>query len=262
MAIINSVFMGDARKSAGNGTFRIVRGRTIVSQKVSKRGTLSGDLSINQFALAVISRFASTHAADIDASFDPTTYGSTRNAFFKLNYAPMKAAITDLYNASLLPGAAKIPSDAEINQAIATYAAANPMSIYRVKKAGQPVEYLTGEWVETVAPFVVSSISVKGSVMSEGGDDVLLNTGDSIVVNFSEAPSNAVTISAVTAATNKLDAAVSTLTGDAFATLSSSTGSAYTYTVASGANGRYLRELSLNGKKILTLEASGGGTMS
>ena len=58
MAIISSVFMGRAKKSAGNATFRTVRGRTIASQKVAKKGTKTGKMSKNQFALAVISRFA------------------------------------------------------------------------------------------------------------------------------------------------------------------------------------------------------------
>lgn len=161
MAIVNSIFMGDARKSAGNGTFRTVRGRTIVSQKVSKRGAVTGSLSKNQFALAVISRFASLHAADILVSFDPTTYGSSRNAFFKLNYDALKAAVNSLYVNSLAVGAAKIPSDAEIEQAIAEYAEANPKAIYRVKKSGYQVQYLTGTWTSAENPTPAPSVDGK-----------------------------------------------------------------------------------------------------
>lgn len=152
MAIISSVFMGRAKKSAGNATFRTVRGRTIASQKVAKKGTQTGKMSKNQFALAVISRFASLKAGDIRVSFDATTYGSKRNAFFKLNYDQMKKAIEKLYTDSLLHGAANMPSDAEILEAVADYAAKNKQAIYRVKRAGFPVVYLTGEWTSEENP--------------------------------------------------------------------------------------------------------------
>lgn len=146
MAIINSVFMGRAKKSAGNATFRTVRGRTIASQKVAKKGTMSGNLSANQFTMACISRFASLYAFDISVSFDPTTYGSSRNAFFKVNYAALKKALNPLYLESLKHGADKIPSDSEIIAAIETYATANPSDIYRVKKHGFEAVYLNGAW--------------------------------------------------------------------------------------------------------------------
>lgn len=146
MAIINSVFMGRAKKSAGNATFRTVRGRTIASQKVAKKGTMSGNLSANQFTMACISRFASIYAFDIAVSFDPTTYGSSRNAFFKVNYAAMKKAFNPLYVESLKHGADKIPSDSEIIAAVETYATANPSDIYRVKKHGFEAVYLQGAW--------------------------------------------------------------------------------------------------------------------
>lgn len=169
MAIINSVFVGRAKKSAGNATFRTVRGRTIASQKVAKTGTRVGALSQNQFALAVISRFASLKAADIVASFDPTTYGSARNAFFKLNYGPMKEAVTQLWRDSHLAGAAKLPTDAEILTTIAEYSEENPNAIYRVKKAGYPVVYLQGEWSSDDNP--VEDDSTGSDTPSEGGDN-------------------------------------------------------------------------------------------
>lgn len=152
MAIINSVFIGRAKKSAGNATFRTVRGRTIASQKVAKKGTQNGMHSSNQFALACISRFASLYAGDINVSFDPTTYGSSRNAFFKLNYAAMKKAINPLYVEALKHGADKIPADSEIIAAIETYATANPSAIYRVKKHGLEAVYLTGAWTSEDNP--------------------------------------------------------------------------------------------------------------
>lgn len=146
MAVVNSVFLGTARKSAGNGTFRTVRGRTIASQKVSKTGPYNGPLTLNQFALAMVSRYASLYAEDIDVSFDKTTYGSARNAFFKLNYGAMKDALRSLWADSLQTGAARYPSDAQLTNAIGAYAQANPNTIYRKKKAGEAIEYLAGNW--------------------------------------------------------------------------------------------------------------------
>lgn len=169
MAIINSVFVGRAKKSAGNATFRTVRGRTIASQKVAKTGTKVGNLSLNQFALAVISRFASLKAADIVVSFDPTTYGSARNAFFKLNYGPMKEAVRQLWMDSLQHEAAKLPTDDEILTTIAEYSDAHPNTIYRVKKAGYPVVYLQGDWSSDDNPVVDDSTGSDNP--SEGGDN-------------------------------------------------------------------------------------------
>lgn len=176
MAIINSVFVGRAKKSAGNATFRTVRGRTIASQKVAKTGTRVGSLTLNQFALAVISRFASLKAADINVSFDPTTYGSPRNAFFKLNYNTMKEAVRQLWMNSLKQDAVKLPTDAEILDAITAYATANPSAIYRVKKAGMEVVYLTGEWTSEDNPEDVPStdgkVSITISVSPDGAGTV------------------------------------------------------------------------------------------
>lgn len=152
MAIINSVFMGRAKKSAGGATFRVVRGRTIASQKIAKKGTQTGKMSLNQFALACISRFAALKAGDISVSFDATTYGSKRNAFFKLNYDQLKLALKSLYTESLEHGAATMPSDSEILEAITNYASSHKQAIYRVKRAGYAVVYLTGEWTSEQNP--------------------------------------------------------------------------------------------------------------
>lgn len=250
MAIINSVFMGRAQKSAGNGTFRTVRGRTIVSQKVAKRGTIVGNLSKNQFALAVISRFASVHATDIQNSFDKTTYGSERNAFFKLNYGAMKEAVSQLYLESLKVGAAKLPSDAEIEQAIATYAAANPNTIYRVKKAGHPVIYLSGEWSSDANPSVVLSVEIGNKVYANNADSPLLKSGQAIEITFDGSIPTNTTISAKTYTTPGSNPTMTTLEGNNFATLSSSADNVLIYSVASGASDRYLSILYIGGVAV------------
>lgn len=145
MAIIRSMGVGSAKKSMGNVTYRTVRGRTIGSQKVASRPlTRAEDISLQQFIFGLITRFMAIHAADIMVSFNRTKYGSERNYFAKVNFSALRLALTPLYNAGVT--SVDDISDAQISQAIATYATANPQSIYRVKRSGYEVVYLSGEW--------------------------------------------------------------------------------------------------------------------
>lgn len=152
MAIINSAFIGRGRKSAGNATFRTVRGRTIASMKVAKKGSQGSYKSRAQFMMAVISRFAAIKKSDIMVSFDPTSYGSSRNAFFKINYEVLVKAMKSLYAAFIASEHKDFPTDVQILAAVAEYATANPNEIVRVKKAGFDVVYLDGEWTSEQNP--------------------------------------------------------------------------------------------------------------
>lgn len=152
MAIINSAFIGRGRKSAGNATFRTVRGRTIASMKVAKKGSQGSYKSRAQFMMAVISRFAAIKKSDIMVSFDPTSYGSSRNAFFKINYEVLVKAMRSLYAAFIASEHKDFPTDTQILAEVAEYATANPNEIVRVKKAGFDVVYLDGEWTSEQNP--------------------------------------------------------------------------------------------------------------
>lgn len=101
MAILLNIISSGSRKSAGAATFRRVRGRTIMSQK---RGGLSASAmetraaaglvrSYREAVFYVITSFAAGMAQSIKASFEPTKYGSSRNAFFKLNYSVIELAL-------------------------------------------------------------------------------------------------------------------------------------------------------------------------
>lgn len=145
MAIVKSIFLGKARKSAGDGTFRTVRGRTILSEKRGPSGTSTrgeGEETVYQFNFALISRYISLHRADINVSFDTTKYGSCGNYFFKINRTALELAFEDLYPSS---GAASI-TNKMIEDAVTAYATANPTNIYRVRKSGCTTKYLTGAW--------------------------------------------------------------------------------------------------------------------
>lgn len=144
MAIIRSIAMGKARKSAGNVTFRTVRGRTIASEK---RGpgvpTRAGYETIYQFVFALTSRFVRMHRYDIDLSFDKSKYGSQGNNFQKLNKAGLFNALSPLWSAGAMSSSV---DDSVINDTVGAYAAAHPTAIYRVRKSGEPTVYLTGGW--------------------------------------------------------------------------------------------------------------------
>lgn len=147
MAIIRSLAIGKGRKSAGNLTFRTVRGRTIISEKVGPRTITRGDgMSEFEARFKLISMFIGAHRADINASFDKSKFGSQGNYFYKLNKVGLESAIE-----SLIPNASSA-TITEINAAISTYATANPDIIYRVKKTGYENKFLTGAWKSSDNP--------------------------------------------------------------------------------------------------------------
>ena len=129
----------------GNVTYRTVRGRTIGSQK---RGGVDPSTRVDgqtkyQFIFGLIARFVAAHAEDIKVSFADTKYGSARNMFIKLNYAAFSEALSGLFVQGVTNADAIY--DQEIETAVAEFAAANPTTIYRVKRDGETV-YLTGAW--------------------------------------------------------------------------------------------------------------------
>lgn len=160
MAIINSLGIGRGKKSAGNLTYRTVRGRCIASQKQEKRGPVKGALSIAQAVFSLVSTFMRAHAADIDVSFDKTTFGSARNNFYKTNKSALAAALATLANEYAY---AKNKADiTTIDAAIAAYAQQNQKSIVRVKLSGFGIVYLTGAWSSDDNPVVGGGINELG----------------------------------------------------------------------------------------------------
>ena len=184
MAIINSMGVGRARKSMGNVTYRTVRGRTIGSQKAAPSGATTRVPSAGQVGrravFGQISRFVAARAADIKASFDTTRYGSARNYFMRVNYDALAAALV---------GISPTATDAEVANAIKEYASAHQTAIYRVKRAGFPVEYLTGEWTPSSNP-ATGVLSVGGVNKPAGGSAFKLSTGDNIKVSGSNLSGN------------------------------------------------------------------------
>lgn len=148
MAIINAIGVGRAKKSMGNVTYRSVRGRTIGSQKrvTGEQGAITRGMggNLRKPLFAMINLFMAEHASDIQVSFNKSKYGSQRNYFFTHNYAGLSAALMALASNASITGV--LPTLEAIDEAIATYAAANPMSIYRVRLDGFQTVYMTGPW--------------------------------------------------------------------------------------------------------------------
>lgn len=165
MAIINSMGVGRSKKSMGNVTYRVVRGRTIGSQKrtsgasgVTTRGQ-AGNFRKPLFSM--INMYMKEHQTDIDVSFNKSKYGSQRNYFFSVNYNALSTALSAL--AVQTANSGTLPSMEDINTAINTYAAASPTSILRVKLAGFENVYLTGEWNSEDNPVAGGSADGLGS---------------------------------------------------------------------------------------------------
>lgn len=148
MAIINAIGVGRAKKSMGNVTYRSVRGRTIASLKRvrGEQGAITRGMSGNlrKPIFAMINLYMAEHASDIQVSFNRSKYGSQRNYFFTMNYRGLSAALMSLAQTASISN--ELPSLSEIDDAVTTYATANPEAIYRVRLDGFQSVYLAGEW--------------------------------------------------------------------------------------------------------------------
>lgn len=242
MAIINSMGVGRARKSMGNVTYRTVRGRTIGSQKVTPGAVTrvpSAGQSSRQNVFALINRFMALHGQSIDESFNKTTYGSERNYFMKVNYNALSAA---------LAGVSADASDAEIEEAIATYAGTNQTAIYRVKKSGYPVVYLTGEWDDSQNP-MSGVVTLNGSTLRATSyakalvtDQVLRIEGDNlngdVTLVTTTTPGSSTTEQNQATALTSVSATPQLITGN----------------IAAALNGKYLVAVKVGGTTIVQLK--------
>lgn len=156
MAKVYSHSESRAKGSVGMTTYRYSRGKVIQSQKIAP-----WDPAVEQVGnatrwnertalLGLISLWCSAHAQSIINSFNRTKGGSQRNYFMKKNYAPLRAA---LYELSLEYAATKVAPDLiAIEDAIGAYAALHPNTIYRVKKSGYDIAFLSNNWDDADDP--------------------------------------------------------------------------------------------------------------
>ena len=90
MGVYKTSSIGVGRKSVGENTYKTVRGRTIVSSKITTNKSRTPKQVEQRKAFAVMGEFSKIMAAWIDKNFDQTKYGSPRNQFMKRN-APIMA---------------------------------------------------------------------------------------------------------------------------------------------------------------------------
>lgn len=93
MAIVNSLAIGAAVKSAGNLTYKRTRGRTIASQRITQNTSKSSAQTSQRDVFAMQARMAKSIAAWIDLSFPKTKYGSQRNNFISSAKSALQAFI-------------------------------------------------------------------------------------------------------------------------------------------------------------------------
>lgn len=85
MAIVNSLAIGKSVKSAGNLTYKTIRGRTIASQRITSNKSNTILQSAQRSRFSASSQAMSLIAPYIDKCYEKSKYGSARNAFFKEN---------------------------------------------------------------------------------------------------------------------------------------------------------------------------------
>lgn len=93
MAIIESLAIGAAVKSAGNLTYKRTRGRTIASQRITQNTSKSSAQTSQRDVFAMQARMAKSISAWINMSFPKTKYGSQRNNFISTAKSALQAFI-------------------------------------------------------------------------------------------------------------------------------------------------------------------------
>jgi hypothetical protein len=176
MAIIRSIAIGKARNSAGNVTFRTVRGRTIASEKVGPRPVTRSSAAQQQreAVFGLIARFARMHKGSIAVSFNKSKFGSQRNYFMTLNYAALNEALEQLAGDVTEERAV---TDDQIEAAITAYATVNPGIIVRINRTGFDTVYLAGAWTSVPDPeYVAPSTTVEVTSVSIAGTNIALGS--------------------------------------------------------------------------------------
>lgn len=85
MAIINSLAIGKSFKSAGNLTYKTVRGRTIASQRITTNSSNTVAQSFQRGRFGATMECMQIFIPYINNFFERTKYGSSRNRYAQLN---------------------------------------------------------------------------------------------------------------------------------------------------------------------------------
>lgn len=109
MAVINSLAIGKSRKSAGNLTYKTVRGRTIASQRITENKSNSPAQGIQRGRFGTTAQCIQLFLPYVNNFFEKTRFGSSRNQYVKVNkyvnlqglYGEVKEGIVPLSEAFL-----------------------------------------------------------------------------------------------------------------------------------------------------------------
>lgn len=85
MAIVNSLAIGKSRKSAGNLTYKTVRGRTIASQRITENRSNTAAQGIQRSRFGATAQCMQLFLPYVNNFFEKTKYGSARNQYVKVN---------------------------------------------------------------------------------------------------------------------------------------------------------------------------------
>lgn len=89
MGVYKNSSIGVRRKSVGENTYKSVRGRIIVSSKITENNSKSPEQIKQRSAFGIMGQSAKIMATWIDQAFSKTKYGSQRNNFMKQNASVM-----------------------------------------------------------------------------------------------------------------------------------------------------------------------------
>lgn len=129
MAIINSLAIGKSYKSAGNLTYKTVRGRTIASQRITQNKSNTAAQGAQRSRFGATAQCMQLFLPYVNNFFERSKYGSARNQYVRMNkyinlggllgevkegIVPMSEAFLLLFGRDssglLLPGSARYAS--------------------------------------------------------------------------------------------------------------------------------------------------------
>jgi hypothetical protein len=99
MAIIDSVAVGSASKTAGDLTYKRIHGRTIASQKIMSNKSNTPAQNASRTAFKMLSHIAKDASPMFKFTFFNVKYGTRRNNFIKSN-KPLLSGIRDVLHGS------------------------------------------------------------------------------------------------------------------------------------------------------------------
>lgn len=141
MAIVNSLGIGKGKKSAGELTYRDVRGRTIASRRVIQNLSNTALQNEQRVSFRDASKMLSIAAFFINAGTERSKYGSHRNNFYHLNKTIFRSLAQSNVEVPATPyGVLSLLNSSSAGTGYMTYGQANGIvSIRQVE--GQPDEY-------------------------------------------------------------------------------------------------------------------------